>query len=57
MFEYLTFGICILIILCQRYRILKSIYKISYYETKLENRGVNIDDVKNMSLWAMFTRG
>jgi hypothetical protein len=30
---------------------LKSIYKISYYETKLRNRGVDIDHVKNISFW------
>jgi len=55
MFEYLTFGLCILIIAGQYLMHLKSIYKISYYETRLKNNGIDIEAVKNKSLWSMLT--
>ncbi len=43
-----------LIVIFQYFMILKSTFKIGYYEQKLENRGVDVDHVKNMSLWKMF---
>jgi hypothetical protein len=33
----------------------KAVYKISYYETKLELMGEDISHVKNMSLYKMMT--
>lgn len=33
---------------------LKKTYKISYYEIKLENRGCNIDHIKNIKFRTMF---
>lgn len=55
MFTYLTLGLLVIIIMIQYYKGLKAIYKISYYETRLENNGIDIAHVKNMSLWRMLT--
>ncbi len=51
------FIICVfgLIIVAQWLRSLKFIYKVAYYEQKLINRNVDIDDVKNKSLWRLLT--
>jgi len=38
------------------YCYLKNSFKIGYYETRLENRGVDISHIKKMSLWSMLKR-
>lgn len=54
MFTYLTLGLLLIIIMIQFYKGLKATFKISYYETRLENNGFDIAHVKSMSLWQMF---
>ena len=54
MFEYLTLGLLVIIVIAQYLKGLKSLYKITYYETRLEHNGIDIDHMKTKSLWAMF---
>ena len=54
-YQYIAIGILGLVVVCQHVKMLKAHYKITYYETNLENRGVNIDHVKAMSLRKMMS--
>lgn len=33
---------------------MRNIFKISYYETKLKNRNINVDIVKNMPVYKLW---
>ena len=55
-FECMSLGFLTVVVILQHIRILKSIYKISYYETMLEDNGFDVTRVKNMSLWQMITK-
>jgi hypothetical protein len=55
MYQYLTLGFLLIVIIYQYLKGLKSIYKITYYEARLEHNGFNIDHVKNKSFWSIMT--
>ena len=48
--EYTIIGFLLIYILVQAANQWKSSFKLGYYETKLENQGVDISHIKNISL-------
>jgi hypothetical protein len=55
--EYVIIALLIFIIFALGVDVLKSAYKLSYYETKLRSRGLEVDHIRDKSLWRMLVRG
>jgi len=53
--EYWMILVLFLLLMRSFVVILKDTFRISYYKTKLKNRGVDTSEIDKMSLWKMFT--